>query len=323
MHVLVRSVAALALAAAGMLAGPAAAQDYPSKPIKILTGYPPGGPTDVMARVLGDYLTRTWGQPSVIEARPGAAGNLAADLTVHAPPDGYTIYVGGLAITTVFKALYDKLAYDPDKDLTVIALLTRTPLVLETNLKVPVKTYPEFVALMKKEDDKLNYCSPGVGTTPHLAAEFLRMKVGTKAVHVPYRGTAACVDALLKNEVQFTMDVIQTVVMQRDKVNALAVTADKRVDELPNVPTVGELGVPDLEAYAAFALYGPPGLPPALVEKIAGGVKAAYTDRPSAQRLRNAGLYPAPLGTEETKRMIVDEKAKWVPVIRANNIKAE
>jgi tripartite-type tricarboxylate transporter receptor subunit TctC len=319
----VRLVVAALAGAASLLALPLAAQDYPNKPIKILTGYPPGGPTDIMARVLGDYLTRTWGQPAVVEARPGAAGNLAADLTVHAPPDGYTIYIGGLAISTVFKALYDKLSYDPDKDLTVIAMLTRTPLVLETNLQVPSKNYQEFVALMKKENDKLNYCSPGVGTTPHLAAELLRMKVGTRAVHVPYRGTAACVNALLKNEVQFTMDVIQTVVMQKDKVRALAVTADKRVPELPDVPTVGELGMPDLEAYASFVLYGPPGMPKPLVEKIAAKINEAYREPLSVERLRNGGLYPAPMTTAETLKVIAEDKEKWVPVIKANNIKAE
>lgn len=181
----VRLAAAALAGAISILAGPLAAQEYPNKPIKILTGFPPGGPTDIMARVLGDYLTRTWGQPSIVEARPGAAGNVAADLTVHAPPDGYTIYVGGLAITTLFKALYEKLSYDPEKDLTVISMLTRTPLVLEANLQVPSKTYSEFVELMKKEGDKLNYCSPGIGTTPHLAAELLRMKIGAKAFTYP------------------------------------------------------------------------------------------------------------------------------------------
>ncbi|MGE0746835.1 MAG: Bug family tripartite tricarboxylate transporter substrate binding protein [Rhodospirillales bacterium] len=318
-----RFVIASVACAAALFILPAAAQEYPSKPIKILTGFPPGGPTDIMARVLGDYLTRTWGQPSIVEARPGAAGNVAADLTVHAPPDGYTIYVGGLAITTLFKALYEKLSYDPEKDLTVISMLTRTPLVLESNLEVPSKNFAEFIALMKKEDDKLNYCSPGIGTTPHLAAELLRMKIGAKAVHVPYRGTAACVSALLKNEVQFTMDVIQTVVIQKDKVRPYAVTAAKRVDELPNVPTVAEVGMPDLEAYAAFALYGPPGMPKPLVEKIAAKVMEAYTDPASAQRLRNGGLYPAPMTTADTLKLVQEDKAKWVPVVKANNIKAE
>jgi len=322
MSLFARIASGLALAAA-FAAMPAAAQDYPNKPIKILVGFQAGGPTDTLSRIIGDYLTRTWGQPVVVEARPGAAGNVAAELTARAPADGYTLHVNSMVVFNVYPAMYEKLAYDAKKELVPIAILTRTPMVVETNLQVPVKNFQEFIGFMKRDGAKTNFGSPGVGTLPHLAAELFRIRMGLASTHIPYRGTAPFADALLKNEVQWGVDPIGTAVMQRDKLRVLAIMASERAKELPDVPTLAELGYAGMEASSAFMVTGPIGIPKPIVERIATGFGAALREPQTIERLKAVGLYPDPMTTEQTVKFLADEEAKWVPLIKANNIKAE
>ncbi|MBM3486401.1 MAG: tripartite tricarboxylate transporter substrate binding protein [Alphaproteobacteria bacterium] len=316
-------VVAVVLALAASLAAPAAAQDWPTKPVRLIIGFAPGGSTDVIGRSIGEYLTRVWGQPVVVESKPGAASNVAADHTAKSPPDGHTLLIGGVTIMATFKALYEKLPYDADKDLVAVNLLTRTPMIVETNALIPPTDFKSFIDWLKKESGKTNFGSPGIGTTPHVAGEFLRMRIGVESTHIPYRGTTPFIDGFLKNEVQWSMDVPNTAITQKDKVRALAVTSRTRIPELPNVPTVHEVGMPELESYFAFLLYAPSQTPRALVERIHRDVNAALRDPVAVQRLNNAVLYPAPSTFEEIAAFIAAEKAKWVPVIQANNIKAQ
>jgi len=259
----------------------------------------------------------------IVEARPGAAGNLAAELTARAPADGYTLHVGSAVLVTMFTTLYDKLSYNPDKDLVPIALLTRTPQVLSASGQTPVANYHEFVAYLKKEGRRLSFGSPGIGTLPHMTAELFRMKIGAESVHVPYRGSAPFMDAFLKNEVQWTVDILGGSLRQKDKIKILAVTSKDRVPELPDTPSLVELGLPDLETYSAFILYGPAALPAPLVKRIAEEMDRGLKDPQSVDRLKNVGYYAAPMAEGELARFIADERARWIPVIKANNIKVE
>ena len=320
-----RILRTLSAAAAGHVcaAAPGVAQDYPSKPVRILVVFQPGGPTDIITRVLADHLTRAWGQPVVAEFKPGAAGNLAADLTAKAPADGHTLNVTSMVVPTIFKHMYDKLNYDPEADLVAISGLTRTPMVLEVNLHVPVRNYDDFVGYMKKEAGKLNFGSPGIGTMPHLAAELVRAKIGVASVHIPYRGGTPFLDAFLKNEVQWSVDVLQTAVAQRERIRPIAVTSAARIPDLPDVPSIVELGHPDLEAYSTFILVGPKGIPKPVVDKIAAEVGRALREPASIDRLRAGGIYAHPAPPEETVRFLDGERAKWVPIVKANNIRAE
>lgn len=313
----------LLIAALPLAIGPAAAQNYPAKPIKILTGFQPGGPTDIIARVIGDHMTRAWSQPVIVEARPGAAGNLAAELTARAPADGYTLHVGSAVLATMFNALYEKLSYNPDKDLVAIALLTRTPQVLAASGQTPVKNYHEFVDYLKKEGGKLGFGSPGIGTLPHMTAELFRMKIGAESVHVPYRGSAPFMDAFLKNEVQWSVDVLGGALRHKDKIRILAVTSNDRLPELPDTPSFVELGLPELETYSAFILYGPASLPKAMVKTVSDEMGRGLRDPQLVDRLKNVGYYAAPMSTEDVARFIDAERARWIPVIKANSIKVE
>lgn len=315
--------AAAFICAAALMGGHASAQEWPTKPVKIIIGFQPGGPSDVISRIVGDYLSKAWGQPIVVESRPGAAGNLAADLTAHAPADGYTMHLASMVVQSMYKAMYDKLNYDPEKDLVAVARLTATPMVLEVNNHVPVKTYDEFVAYLKKDGAKLNFGSPGVGTLPHLAAELYRARLGVGGVHVPYRGTAPFLDALLKNEVQWSVDVLGSVLAQKDKIRPFAVTAHQRIPDLPDVPTLAELGVKDAEAYTTWILVGPSAMPKPLVDKIAADVGKALADKATLDRLRAGGIYASYAGPADTLAFLNAEREKWVPIIKANNIKAE
>jgi tripartite-type tricarboxylate transporter receptor subunit TctC len=302
---------------------PEAADLYPSKPIRILTGFQPGGPTDLLARVVGDHLHKTWGQPVIADARPGAAGNLASEMAARSPGDGYTLVVTPITILATFKQLYGNLTYDPEKDLVPITVLTSTPQVLEVNPLLPVKTFQEFAAYVKKEGKTLNFGTPGIGTFPHLAAELLKMRLGFESTHVPYRGTAPFVDAILKNEVQWGIDILGTSMTQRDKVRVLAVASKTRIAEHPDVPTFTEVGYPEIDPSTMFLMSGPATLPKDMVDKLAQEIGRGLRDPASAERLRNIGQWPAPTTPEEAMEIVVTQRTKWLEVIRRANIKVE
>jgi tripartite-type tricarboxylate transporter receptor subunit TctC len=320
------SASVLGVCAAGLLTlagGPSSAQQYPSKPIRILTGFQAGGPTDLLARVVGDHLHKVWGQPVIADARPGAAGNLASELAARAPGDGYTLVVTPITILATFKQLYGNLTYDPERDLVPITVLTNTPQVLEVNPQLPVRNFQEFAAHLKAEGKSLNFGTPGIGTFPHLAAELLKMRLGVESTHVPYRGTAPFVDAILKNEVQWAIDILGTSVTQREKIRVLAVASKTRIAEHPDVPTFTELGYPEIDPATMFLMSGPSTMPKDLVDKLAQEIGRGLNDPASAERLRTIGQWPAPTTSDEAIQIVATQRAKWLEVIRRANIKVE
>jgi tripartite-type tricarboxylate transporter receptor subunit TctC len=318
-----RLLFACLIAAAGVAAGPAAAQQYPSKPIRIITGFQAGGPTDLLARVVGDHLHKAWGQPVIADARPGAAGNLAAELTARAPGDGHTLFIAPITILATFKQLYGNLTYDPEKDLVPLTVLTNTPQVLEVNPLMPVKTFQEFAAHLKANGKSLNFGTPGIGTFPHLAAELLKMRLGVESVHVPYRGTAPFVAAITNNEVQWAIDILGTSVAQRDKVRVLAVASKTRIAEHPDVPTFAEVGYPDIDPATMFLMTAPSSTPKDVVDKLSQEIGRGLREPQSAERLLAIGQWPAPMTPQETMQLVAAQREKWLEVIRRANIKVE
>jgi tripartite-type tricarboxylate transporter receptor subunit TctC len=302
----------------------AAAETYPARPVRVLTGYPPGGATDVIGRVLVDTLTNRLGQSFYLEGKPGAAGNLAGEILANAAPDGYTLYLVGMGVAVVNHALYGNLAYDPATAFAPISLLVRLPLVLEVKAAMKVANYQEFVAFARS-GARLNHGSPGIGTLPHLAAALFTSRIGFESAHVPYRGTGPFVSAMMQAEIDWAFDVPSgTLTLQSGGfIKPLAVTSAARYAAFPTVPTIVELGMPDLVMDTWFGLVAPARTPRAIVELLSREVAKAFALPEPAARLRALGYEPATSTPDETTAIFAADRARWGAVIKANNIKAE
>jgi len=319
------SMFAVALAMTVPLAG-ALAQAYPTRPVKFVVGFPPGGPGDTSTRIMADALSKALGQQFVVENKTGAAGNLAVESVARAAPDGYTLLSGNSGALAVNPSLYPSLPFDAAKDFTPITMMVLSPMVFFIRTESPVKSLPELVALMKSRGAELNYGTPGAGTLPHLAVEALKLKLKLQSTHVPYRGTGPMMDGVLKGEVQWAMDAPVGPIGQAKagKVRILAVAARERWPTLPDVPTVKETGVPGIEeAYAWFALMGPAGLPKDIVARLYEPAVAALRDPQLKERMVNVGLAPTPMTPEQTAAFMDKERTLWGAVVRENNIKLE
>ena len=314
--------------AAGAAALPAVsriaqAQTYPSRPVRILVGFPPGSAPDIVARLLGQQLSDRLGQPFVIDNRPGASSNIATEAVVHAAPDGYTLLVVSLA--NVFNAtLYDKLNFDFIRDIAPIASIDRQPFVLETHPSVPARTVPEFIAYAKANPGKVNMASAGIGTSPHMAGELFKIMTGVEMTHVPYRGSAPALTDLIGGQVQVMFDALISSIAQirAGKVRALAVTTSKRIEALPDVPTVADF-VPGYEASAWYALGAPKNTPPDVVKLLNREINAGLDDARIKQRLAELGGGPMRMTPEELGGFIAAETVKWAKVVHAAHLKAE
>lgn len=317
------AVVALALAGGSGLAA-AQAPAYPTKVVRVLTGYPPGGPTDLIGRVLTEHLSQATGQPFYVDGKPGLAGNIAGGILASAPPDGYTLYIVGLGLVAVNADLYTNMSYDPAKAFAPITLLVNLPIVLETNAKVPVATYQDFVKYAKS-GVKLNHGSPGIGTLPHLAAELFKSKIGFDSDHVAYRGTGPFSTAMMQGEVQWAFDVTNTAItlQQNGFVKLLAVTSPTRYPSFPDTPTMAEIGQPEFTSSTWFGLVAPAGTPRPIIDKLHEEIERGWKTPEVAARLRNAGLDPTTTTPEETAKIFAMDRAKWGAVVRANHIKAE
>jgi len=319
-----RFVPMLAAAALAAAATAAQAQGYPTKPIKIISGFQPGGPTDVGARIVGEWLTKVWGQQVVVENRPGAGGNIAAEATMRAPADGYTLYLSASGAMVSNQFMYEKLPFDPEKDFAPITVVMTAAFVLVVNDEFKARSFKDFAEVLKKDGSRINYGSPGIGTLPHVSGELLKSTLRVASTHVPYRGTAPYVEGILKNEVQWSIDVPSSVIARKGKLHPLAVTVagDGQIF-LPGVPTFAALGYPQMEGAAWFALVAPAATPKDLVEKISAEVNRALRDAEFRERFTKIGYAPAPMTPAETARFFAAERRKWGPVIKANNIKVE
>jgi tripartite-type tricarboxylate transporter receptor subunit TctC len=318
------SVATLALIAV-LSAADALAQSYPSRPVRILIGYPPGGPTELIGRVLADHMTKALGQPFYVEGKPGAAGNVAGEITANAPPDGHTLNIVGMGIMATNKMLYPDMKFDPQTAFAPITVLVRLPILLEVSTKLPAKTYQEFVAYARESGSSFNHGSPGIGTLPHLAAELFRSKIGFQSTHVPYRGTGPFAAAMQQGELQWSWDVPHSAMTlsKNGAVRLLAVASAKRADQFPEVPTLAELGFGEADWNAWFGLVAPAQTPKAIIERLSAEIRKGFHEPDNVARLRNAGYEPATTTPEEMAKISARDRVLWSEVIRANNIKAD
>ena len=297
MQAMVRALGAIALLAASTVAS---AQTWPTKNVRILVGAPPGGGTDIIARLFADKFATAFGQPVIVENRPGASNTIAADLTAKAPPDGYTLLVA----TTTGQAIAPhlmKLGYDPLKGLAPVALIANVPNVLVVNNDVPAKTVKELVALIKAAPDKYSYGSSGPGSTQHLAGEAFAHALGLKMVHVPYKGSAQALTDLLGGQIQMAFDTTSSAIshITSGKVRPLAVMSPKRSPQLPNVPTLAEAGFPGIEMTTWYGLFVTGGTPRPIVDRLYQETMKALQMPDVRKRLADLGGEPGTLTEAE------------------------
>ncbi len=316
-------VSRMALAAAALAlvpVGNVGAADYPTRQPHIIVGYPPGGSTDILARLFGDWLGKRLGQQFIIENRPGAGNNLATDAVAKAAPDGYTILLVNPA-NAINASLYKHLNFNLLRDIDPVAGFIRVPNVLEVHPSVPAKTVAEFIAYVKANPDKVNVASSGNGTSIHLSGELFKMMTGTKMTHVPYKGSAPMLTDLLGGQVQVTFDNLPSSIghIKAGKLRALAVTTAKRSEELPDVPTVGET-VSGYEASAFFGFGVPHGTPKEIVDLLNKEINLALKDPTMLGKLKDLGGTPIPGSAADFGKLVADETAKWEKVVHAANL---
>jgi tripartite-type tricarboxylate transporter receptor subunit TctC len=313
--------------AAGAAALPAVsrvarAQAYPSRPVRWIVGYASGGPNDILARLIGQWLSERLGQPFIIENRPGAGTNIATEAGVRAPPDGYTLLQIGAA-AAINATLYEKLNFNVIRDIAPVAGFVRQPLIVVLNPTVPVTTVPEFIAYAKANPGKINMASPGTGSMPHLAGELFKTMAGVNVVHVPYRGDVPALTDLVSGQVHvYFKSPLSIEYIRAGKLRALAVTTSARWEGLPDLPTVSEF-LPGYEASAWFGIGAPKSTPTEIIDKLNKEINAGLADAKLKVRLADLGatvLAGTPAGFG---KVIADETEKWGKVIRAANIKPD
>ena len=316
------------LASLGIIAGfahveTAKAQSFPARPVRIVVGFPPGGVGDIVARLIGQWLSERLGQPFVVENRPGAASNIATEAVVRAPADGYTLLLIN-PVNATSATLYNKLNFNFIRDIAPVAGIVRVPNIMVLNPSVPAKTVPEFIAYAKANPGKVNYASAGNGTTVHLAGELFNMMTGAKMVHVPYRGSAPALTDMIGGQVQVMFDTLPSAIehVRTGKLRALAVTTATRSPVLPDIPTVGDF-VPGFEASVWQGIGVPRNTPAGVVEKLNKEINAALADPEMKGKLANLGSAVLTLSPAEFGRLIAEETERWATVIRTANIKAE
>ncbi|OZI23824.1 hypothetical protein CAL26_10430 [Bordetella genomosp. 9] len=304
---------------------PALAQTYPDHPITLVVGFPPGGGVDLVARPLAERLSKQLGQPVIVENRGGAAGNIAMDYVARARPDGYTLMIGNLGMLSANPLLYPNLNFNVAKSFAPVARLVVTPLLAAVPAKLPVTSMKQFVDLAKQEPGKMFFGSGGTGNINHLAVELLKMQTGAQITHVPYKGSAPALTALVADEVQLVVDGLNILLPQvkGGMARALAVTGEKRAPALPDVPTMKEAGFPGMTVYGWQGLFVPAGTPQAIVDKLTGEVEKALTDPALAQRLSEQGTDPAFQNAADFQNYITAEQERWGKVIKTANIKVE
>ncbi len=300
------------------------AQNYPTRPVHMVIGFPPGGATDIAARLIGQWLSDRLGQPFIVDSRPGAATNIATEAVAHASPDGYTLLVA-VSSVTINPALYSNLNFNFIRDMTMVGGILRTPLVLEVNpALLPVHSIPELIAYARANPGKVTLASFGATTISHISGEFFKMSTGIDMLHVPYRGSAPMVTDLLGGQVQAAFDNIPTSIeyIRTGKLRALGVTTTTRLPSLPDVPPIADF-VPGFEAGAWAAIAAPKGTPADIIDKLNRETKAALTDPTILARLADMGATPFAVSPAELNDYVVAQTEKWGKVIRAANIKAE
>ncbi len=301
----------------------AMAQEYPSRPVKVIVPNPAGGGPDVLARVVADKLSEKWKQPVFVENRAGAGGNIGAEAVFKSAPDGYTLIFTPQPVFVINKALYGQLAYDPDA-FAPISVVVSVPMVMVANPKVPAHNVQQLIALAKENPDKLNYASAGSGSTPHLAAEYFKSRAGIKMVHVPYKGNAPGVSDLIGGRIDLMMiDYVVLPQIRSGKLRAIAVLSERRNPALPDVPAVAET-IPNFAVAAWWSMAAPPKTPAAITEKISADVAALLKLPDVGRRLAELGnLEPIGSTPAQMGEYIRTERERWGSLIRAIGVKVD
>jgi tripartite-type tricarboxylate transporter receptor subunit TctC len=310
-------------AALPAVSGFAWAQAYPTRPVRLVVGFPAGQTADIVARIMGQWLSERLGQPVIIDNRPGASSNTATELVVRSPPDGYTL-LSVNSSNLINETLYEKLPYDFLRDIAPVAGFIRTPLVMEVNPSFPAKTVPEFIAYAKANPDKINMATGGTGNSTHVTGELFKMMAGVNLLVVPYRGSPPALTDLLASQVQVMFDLMSSSLeyIRAGKLRALAVTTATRTEALPDIPTVGEF-VPGYEASAIGGLGAPKGTPAQVIDKINREINAGLADPKIKARFAELGLTPLSRSPAEFAKLVLDETDKWGKVVKFANIKPE
>jgi tripartite-type tricarboxylate transporter receptor subunit TctC len=318
----VRTIAVIALAAVAVT-GPALAADYPTRPVKWVVPYPPAGTTDVLARIVAQWLTEKMGQTFVVENKPGAGNNIGVESVVNAPPDGYTMLLVNPA-NGINATLYKNLNFNFIRDITPVAGLVRTPNVMEVTAAFPAKTVAEFVAYCKANPGKINMASSGSGTSVHLSGELFKTMTGCDMLHVPYKGAGPALTDLIAGQVHVIFDNLPSSIghIKGGRIRALAVTSEQREAALPDVPTVAET-VPGYEATAWFGIGMPKGTPRDIIDKVNAEVNRALADPKMRERLAELGGKSIAGTPEDFGKVIAAETAKWGKVVISSGAKVE
>jgi tripartite-type tricarboxylate transporter receptor subunit TctC len=315
----------VATMALGLLAGGAQAQTYPSKPIRLVVPFPPGGTTDILARTVGQKMTENWGQPVVIDNRPGAGGNIGSDLVAKAAPDGYTLLMATISTHAINVSLYKKLPFDSVRDFAPVSRIGTLPNILIVHPSVPVKSVKELIELAKSKPGELNFASSGVGTSLHLSGELFNSMAGVKLVHIPYKGSSPALADLLGGQVKIMFDNLPSALphVKAGKLKPLAVTSAKRATVLPEVPTVIESGLPGFEVTSWFAIFVPAKTPTEIVAKLNGEIVKILNSGDVKEKLAQIGVDPAPTTPEALAAFAKAETEKWGKVVKATGASAD
>jgi tripartite-type tricarboxylate transporter receptor subunit TctC len=326
MQRLIAALLFILLPLCGAAAQPATAGVYPAKPIRFVVPYPPGGPLDIMARGIGARLTENWGQPVVVDNRPGAGGNIGADFVAKSAPDGYTLLMGAVATHAINPSLYAKMPYDPVKDFAPVALVAVVPNVLVVHPSLAVRSVKELIELARAKPGYLNFASGSTGSTGHLAGELFKTLAGIDMVHIPYKGAAPAMQDLLAGQVQMMFDNLANSLPQvrAGKLRALAVTTTQRSPAVPELPTVSESGLPGFDLSTWFGVMVPVGTPADILAQLNYGVVRALGSRELADRLAAMGAEPPADNTPERfAAFIRRESAKYARVVRDSGARVE
>ncbi len=295
---------------------------YPNKPVTLVVPFPPGGGTDIGARIIAEQLGKRWGQTVIVDNKGGAAGQIGADMVAKSRPDGYTLLMGNIGTQAINPALYAKLPYDPDSAFTPVSLVAELPLAMMVNPSLPAKTPAEFIALAKAKPGQLSYSSSGSGGAPHLAAELFKDQSKTFVLHVPYRGGGPAISDLIAGHVQLSFMTLFEASghIKSGKLRALAVTSDKRVSALPDVPTLAESGLPGFNSISWIGILAPAGTPKQAVDKISSDIRAVLADESVKARLVGQGAVPAGSTPEQFAKLIESDRKRYAQIIRERKI---
>jgi len=309
---------------AAAIAFPSAAQNYPSRPVRLIVGFPPGGGVDINARMLAPKLAEYLGQQVVVENVPGAGTNIANERVARSAPDGYTLLINTAAVA-INMSLYRNLPFDTLRDFAPVSVFSESPNVLVVNAKLAAQNVNELVAMARSAPGKLNYSSAGVGTTQHLAAELFKLRTGTFIVHIPYKGTAPSMTALIAGEVDLSFANIPSIQghLKSGRLRALATAAANRDPQLPDLPTMKEAGVEGVEVVVWYGVLAPAGTPRDIVQKLADGVQRATRDADVRKRMLEQGAEPVGSTPGEFGKLLREEVARWAEVVKISGARAD